>query len=140
MSKVSDYLGDKEWMKEDGRPDDTDFRTAIILLEQLQAENEKLLRWVKVDKVQQLESEVAKLKEENKLLEQDIIELNREIVSQNCTCSDGLDGMAISTNAEAMRFLADKGIITIEKEYGRRVIGKWTENANRQEETSADSS
>ncbi len=59
-------------------------------------------------------------------LEVDIVELNQEIVSQNCTCQDGtLDSMAISTNAQAMRFLAEKGLLVIEKEFGRRVIGKW---------------
>ena len=42
MNKVQKYIGDKKWMNEPGRPDDTDFRAAIDLLEQIQAENKIL--------------------------------------------------------------------------------------------------
>ena len=38
MNKVQEYIGDKKWMNEPGRPDDTDFRAAIDLLEQLHSD------------------------------------------------------------------------------------------------------
>jgi len=73
---------------------------------------------------------LAEAMSENERLKEEIIELNKEIVSQNCAMQDGsLDSMAITTNALAMRFLAEKGIIIIEKEYGRRVIGRWAEQS-----------
>jgi DNA-binding FadR family transcriptional regulator len=37
--------------------------------------------------------------------------------------------MAISSNADAMRELAEMGLITIRTEYGRRVLGKWNHEA-----------
>ena len=54
-----------------------------------------------------------------------------DMVNQHCSQCDGeyLDSMALSANADAMRLLAKLGVIEITKEYGRRVIGQFTEKA-----------
>lgn len=74
-----------------------------------------------------VEAPVNPLLAENAKLREEITEIYRDLVAQNCTMHDGkLDSMAISTNANAMRFLAKQGDIIIERECSRRVIGKWT--------------
>jgi len=61
-------------------------------------------------------------------LEEEVKELLVDVVGQHCACRDGtLDSMAISTNAQAMRRLAELNIIEITDEAGRRVLGKWKE-------------
>ena len=54
-----------------------------------------------------------------------------DVIQQACWRDDvtppSLDSMALSANADAMRLLARRGRLVIEKEYGRRVIGKWKE-------------
>ena len=61
-------------------------------------------------------------------LEDEVLESYRDVVSQYCYHKDGqVDSQALSTNAFAMRKLAEHGELEIIKEYGRRVIGKWIE-------------
>lgn len=75
----------------------------------------------------------------NKLLEEDLVIMQSEFVADTCTCTekDGskiLDSCAVSSRADAMRFLAERGLIIIEKEAGRRIIGKWAEQAKEKPE------
>ena len=86
------------------------------------------------EKLKAAEGEIEALATLNKLLEGDLVIMQSEFVADACTCTekDGgkiLDSCAISSRADAMRFLAERGKIIIEKEYGRRVIGKWAEQA-----------
>jgi len=79
------------------------------------------------------QGEVERLRKMNELLEGDLVIMQSEFVADTCTCTekDGskiLDSCAVSSRADAMRFLAERGKIVIEKEYGRRVIGKWAES------------
>jgi hypothetical protein len=54
-----------------------------------------------------------------------------DMVAQHCKNADGtLDSYAESGPAEAMRMLADMGVLTIAAECGRRVVAKWTEGNN----------
>jgi len=54
-----------------------------------------------------------------------------DVVNQATRMNDGtLDSMAISANASGMRLLARLGKLTIDREYGRRVIAHWPEQAN----------
>lgn len=57
------------------------------------------------------------------------LELICDLVAQGCTCTENgktiLDSMAISTYADALRYLAEKGIVKIIDEHGRRVIAEW---------------
>ena len=49
-----------------------------------------------------------------------------DVVNQACMCESGkLDSMCLSAYADAMRLLAQRGRLLIEKEYGRGVIGTW---------------
>lgn len=121
-----------------------------IMIRQLQAENEQLKL-----KNQALDSDVKRLlkeadelagdliktynksaqpQAENEKLKEELIEIHREFVAQNCTMRDGkLDSMALSINARTMRFLAERGEIVIEKEFGRRVIGHWSKAPKQKE-------
>jgi hypothetical protein len=46
-----------------------------------------------------------------------------DVVNQACQMSNGmLDSMALSSYAEALRYLAKHGLVEIKSEYGRRVI------------------
>ncbi len=49
-----------------------------------------------------------------------------EMVVQHCSCGENepLDSFGDSTNAEAMRLLAEHGRFEIEEDRGRRVIGR----------------
>lgn len=51
------------------------------------------------------------------------------MVRQHCVPNDSpgkeLDSMALSTNADAMRLLAEHGRFVIMRDTGRRVIGYW---------------
>lgn len=85
-----------------------------------------------------LQEERDALQVENERLKEKYKELLIDYVEQNCTVSrsmrgkddeDELDSMAISSNADAMRELAEMGLITIRTEYGRRVLGKWNHEA-----------
>lgn len=59
-----------------------------------------------------------------------------EVLNQSCRLYDGtLDSGAIRTYADAMRYLAKRGRFTIEREAGRRVIGRWTDERRAPEET-----
>ena len=91
--------------------------------------NEKASKYVKLAVAAGIEHEKEKnirLQAEKKRLLEQLIEVNMELVAQDCVMQDGsLDSTAITTYADAMRFLAKHGKITIEKEYGRRVIGYW---------------
>lgn len=42
MSRASEFIGDRTWMQEKDRPNDTDFRNAIEIIKALQAENKRL--------------------------------------------------------------------------------------------------
>ncbi len=58
---------------------------------------------------------------------EDLLDIVAESIAQSCTVEDGtLDSLALSTYAEAIRLLARRGRVTIEHEYGRRVIARWT--------------
>jgi hypothetical protein len=49
-----------------------------------------------------------------------------DMVAQNCAAADrSLDSFAISSNADAMRLLAELGKIEITHDRGRRVIARW---------------
>jgi len=50
-----------------------------------------------------------------------------DLVDQHCTYdnADGLDSMALSADADALRLLAKHGRVTITSEHGRRVLGRW---------------
>ena len=68
------------------------------------------------------------MNEEQEKLEE-TIEILMDMVIQNCSVKqeDGTiiyDSMALSTNADAMRFLAEHGKLIIEKECGRRIIAR----------------
>jgi hypothetical protein len=55
-------------------------------------------------------------------------DLIAELVGQQCANLDGtLDSMAISTYAEALRFLAKMSRVEITAEHGRRVLARWSE-------------
>lgn len=55
-------------------------------------------------------------------------ELVLDLTAQACERDGELDSMAISTYADAMRYLADLGWVTIDKQAGRRVIGRWADD------------
>ena len=56
----------------------------------------------------------------------DLLEALIDMVAQHCAAADGsLDSRASSTNAFAMRVLAQEGKVIIEDDYGRRVIARW---------------
>lgn len=49
-----------------------------------------------------------------------------DLVDQSCAGRDGtIDSMALSTYANAMRWLAERQVIVIVGDFGRRVIGRW---------------
>ena len=58
-------------------------------------------------------------------------EIIMDLVAHGCTVDTEsetwLDSMASGTYADAMRFLAERGKIEINRECGRRVIGRWKE-------------
>jgi len=57
-----------------------------------------------------------------------LIEIYEDVVRQHCTMDDGaLNSCAISTNADAMHWLADKGRIRITRGEGRCIKGEWVE-------------
>lgn len=71
-----------------------------------------------------LDAENAALKAER----DDLLETLADVTNQACRMDDGiLDSMALSANAGAMRVLAEHGVIVIDEEYGRRVIGHYPE-------------
>jgi hypothetical protein len=54
-----------------------------------------------------------------------------DVVHQATRMEDGtLDSMALSANASGMRLLARLGKLTIDKEYGRRIIAHWPNQAS----------
>lgn len=54
-----------------------------------------------------------------------------DMVRQHCETRDGdFDSWALSANAHAMYLLAEAGRFVVEKEAGRRVIGRFVENGN----------
>jgi hypothetical protein len=66
------------------------------------------------------------LKKENRRLNEQLEESMMDMVNQSCVLPDGsIDSMAISTYADAMRFLAERKRLIIDSEGGRRVIGHW---------------
>lgn len=80
----------------------------------------------------EIESDDCKCEE----LEESVADLTRrldealdalvQVVWQACgDDTDELDSRALSCYAQGMRTLADAGLIKIESEYGRRVIGKF---------------
>jgi hypothetical protein len=64
----------------------------------------------------------------------ELIEALEAMASQWCTQKDGmLDSCALSANAKVLRILGKYGIVNIEHEVGRRVMGRWS-NPERQAE------
>ena len=60
-----------------------------------------------------------------KVTKEELVLALHDVIWQACGDDDGsVDSRAISTYAEAMRLLARLGLLEIESEYGRRVIGK----------------
>jgi hypothetical protein len=62
-----------------------------------------------------------------------LVDMIQSLVEQSC----GTDSMAISTYAEAMRFLANEGRCKIVREYGRRVFIEWLQQHNAQQDHGA---
>ena len=57
----------------------------------------------------------------------ELLDALQEMVAQHCESTEAqctLDSCAISSNADAMRILAKYGRLKIEREFGRRVIGR----------------
>lgn len=48
-----------------------------------------------------------------------------DLTNQACSTADGLDSMAISAYAEAIDYLAKRGIVEIDHQAGRRVTARW---------------
>ena len=60
--------------------------------------------------------------------ERDLLVILADVVNQGCHVDAGVvDSMALSAYADAMRVLADYGVLIIDHEAGRRVIGHWAE-------------
>jgi aryl carrier-like protein len=53
------------------------------------------------------------------------IEIIADLVARDCTVDGGLDSMASSSYAEAMRFLRDHGKVKFEDAYGDRILAHW---------------
>jgi len=68
--------------------------------------------------------EADKLESKKELEELDILD---DVLGQACFSDGEYDSMALSAYARGLRFLAKKGIVKIEREYGRRVIAVLTE-------------
>lgn len=68
------------------------------------------------------EADVAGLQSEV----QSLLDLIEDLTIQGCSVDEGgtVDSMALSTYAEALRLLAEKGRYEIVSEHGRRVIAK----------------
>jgi hypothetical protein len=57
----------------------------------------------------------------------DILNNLADVIDQAC-CRDGvIDSCALGAYADAMRLLAENGIIVITHDKGRRVIGYWAD-------------
>ncbi len=52
-----------------------------------------------------------------------------DVVNQSCWQDEHLDSMCTSAYADAMRLLARRGRLIIEREYGRGVRAHWKEAA-----------
>jgi len=50
-----------------------------------------------------------------------------DLTNQACSTADGLDSMAISAYAEAIDYLAKRGIVEIDHQAGRRVTARWVQ-------------
>lgn len=70
---------------------------------------------------------LARLAEERDAL----LEALCDVVDQHCTydSADGLDSMALSSDADALRLLAKHGRVTILNEHGHRVLARWVKAA-----------
>lgn len=66
----------------------------------------------------------------------DMTDIIRDLVAQGCNTSDGeVDSCAISTYADAMRWLASIGRLEITRQYSHRgLIGKWPTKKSANEE------
>jgi hypothetical protein len=70
---------------------------------------------------------MERLREENDRLRAVLI----EVVNQACSQEDGtLDSGAHRDYADALRLLADLGEVEITRDVGRRVIGRWKDEAS----------
>lgn len=57
---------------------------------------------------------------------EETIQVLGEVVNQACSTSDGqVDSCALSAYADGIRHLADLGLIEIEVDVLRRVVGRW---------------
>ena len=50
-----------------------------------------------------------------------------DLTTQACATDGGLDSMAISAYAEAIDYLAKRGIVEIDHQAGRRVTARWVQ-------------
>ena len=68
------------------------------------------------------QDEVASVMDLLDSLTEDLVDM----VVSNCMAADKtLDSFAVSSNADAMRLLADLGKIDITHDHGRRVLARW---------------
>ena len=75
----------------------------------------------------QAKEDIEKADTKIELLEQDITDYNKDIVGDRAYYdpkNETYDSMSLTDVADAMRYLSDKGLFVVEKEYGRRIIGK----------------
>lgn len=54
-------------------------------------------------------------------------EIIADLTNQACSTDGGLDSMAISAYAEAIDYLAKRGMVKIDRRAGRRVTARWVE-------------
>ncbi len=66
MDEINEFIGDKKWMSEEGRPDDTDWRIAIALLEKPITEHPDVQRLI--SKQVQLQAKYDTLKQSHEKL------------------------------------------------------------------------
>lgn len=57
----------------------------------------------------------------------DATEIIADLTNQACSTDGGLDSMAISAYAEAIDYLAKRGMVKIDRRAGRRVTARWVE-------------
>lgn len=54
------------------------------------------------------------------------LDILEDVLNQSCRDKDGdIDSCALSAYARGLRFLATRGRFRIDREFGRRVIGRW---------------
>lgn len=58
----------------------------------------------------------------------ELLETLQDALNQACSGDDGLvDSSGLSAFADSLRLLTQHGLFDIDKEYGRRVVGRWNQ-------------